>query len=59
MDLAEFASFNSVEERRLPVAVGRAVTAAVGEPQLRVTVECAWSKGGPSRYARRSETHKP
>eukprot|EP00232_Nephroselmis_pyriformis_P023630 CAMPEP_0182874098 /NCGR_PEP_ID=MMETSP0034_2-20130328/12730_1 /TAXON_ID=156128 /ORGANISM="Nephroselmis pyriformis, Strain CCMP717" /LENGTH=262 /DNA_ID=CAMNT_0025006793 /DNA_START=151 /DNA_END=936 /DNA_ORIENTATION=- len=46
VDLAEYASYEGSEERQLPVACSKAITGAVGNPVLFVTVSCRWRKSG-------------
>lgn len=52
IDLAEFAAMQNEVKKDFPVACGRSIVAAVGEPILNATVKCMWkSSGGPASMA--------
>ncbi|KIY95109.1 hypothetical protein MNEG_12851 [Monoraphidium neglectum] len=46
IDLSEFASIDGQELRTFTVACNKAIQAAVGEPQLTITLRCRWKKAG-------------
>ena len=52
IDLSEFAALQNEVKKDFPVACGRNIMAAVGEPVLQMTVKCMWkSTGGPASMA--------
>lgn len=44
IDLSEFASIDGQELRTFTVACNKGILAAVGEPQLTITLRCRWKK---------------
>lgn len=48
IDLSEYASIDGQELRTFHVACNKAIHAAVGDPQLTVTIRCRWKKAGAS-----------
>lgn len=46
IDLSEYASIDGQELRTFHVSCNKAIHAAVGDPQLTVTIKCRWKKSG-------------